>query len=113
MDKLVKYQDLIVGYLREYAQTVKPANLQGVESRVIVDNDNKSFQLVRIGWNGKQSIFNVVLHFDIINDKVWFQRNNTDREIVDVLIEQGIERQDIVLGFQPPFARGHLGFGVA
>jgi XisI protein len=113
MDKLKKYQDLIVEYLTEYAQTVKPANLQGIDSRVIIDKENNSFQLVRIGWNGKQHIFNVVIHFDIINGKVWFQRNNTDREIVDVLIEQGMERQDIVLGFQPPFARGYMGFAVA
>jgi XisI protein len=113
MDKLKKYQELIVEYLTEYAQTVKPANLQEVESRVIIDKENNSFQLVRIGWNGKQNIFNVVLHFDIINGKVWFQRNNTDREIVDVLIEQSMERQDIVLGFQPPFARGFLGFATA
>jgi XisI protein len=113
MDKLKKYQDLIIDYLMEYAQTVKPVNLKDVESRVIVDRDHNSFQLVRIGWNGKQHIFNVVLHFDIINGKVWFQRNNTDRDVVDVLIEQGMEKHDIVLGFQPPFARGVLGFAAA
>ncbi len=113
MDKIKKYQDLIINYLNEYAQTIKPTNLKEVENRVIADRESNSFQLVRIGWNGKQHVFNVVLHFDIINGKVWLQRNNTEREVVDTLIAQGMERQDIVLGFQPPFARGFLGFAAA
>ena len=113
MDKIKKYQDLIINYLTEYAQTIKPMNLKEVENRVIADRESNSFQLVRIGWNGKQHVFNVVLHFDIINGKVWLQRNNTEREVVDTLIAQGMERQDIVLGFQPPFARGFLGFAAA
>lgn len=113
MDKIKKYQDLIINYLNEYAQTIKPTNLKEVENRVIADRESNSFQLVRIGWNGKQHVFNVVLHFDIINGKVWLQRNNTEREVVDTLIAQGMEREDIVLGFQPPFARGFLGFAAA
>jgi hypothetical protein len=113
MGKLEKYQELIIAYLTEYANTVRPVNLQGVANRVIIDKNNNSFQLVRIGWNGQKHIFNVVLHFDIIDDKVWLQRNNTDRDVVDTLIEKGMERHDIVLGFQPPFARGHFGFAAA
>lgn len=113
MDKVTKYQQIVRAYLEEYANTVKPINLQGVESKVIADTQMNSFQLVRIGWNGKQNIFNVVLHFDIINSKIWMQCNNTDREVVDVLMEQGVEKQDIVLGFVPPEARGYLGFAEA
>ena len=113
MDKITKYQDIITDYLQNYANTVKPVNLTGVESRVIADTKSNSFQLIRIGWNGKQHIFNVVLHFDIINQKVWFQCNNTDRDVVDELMEKGVEQQDIVLGFQPPYARGYLGFAEA
>jgi hypothetical protein len=113
MDKVTKYQNILKAYLEEYAATVKPVNLQGVESKVITDIKNNNFQLVRIGWNGKQHIFNVVLHFDIINSKIWFQCNNTDRDVVDELMEQGVEKTDIVLGFQPPYARGFLGFATA
>ncbi|NJN35232.1 MAG: hypothetical protein HC817_14275 [Saprospiraceae bacterium] len=74
--------------MTDYAQTVKPVNLKDVQNRVIADREGNSFQLVRIGWNGKKHIFNVVLHFDIIQDKVWFQCNNTDREVVDELMEK-------------------------
>jgi hypothetical protein len=45
--------------------------------------------------------------------KIWIQCNNTEREIVDELMEKGVERQDIVLGFIPPYARIHSGFAVA
>jgi hypothetical protein len=40
------------------------------------------------------------MHIDIkSNCKVWIQVNNTDVQIADELMELGIAREDIVLGF--------------
>lgn len=41
------------------------------------------------------------------------QCNNTEREVVDELMANGINKQDIVLGFLPSYAREHSGFAVA
>ena len=112
MDKIRKYQDIIITYLQEYAK-IKPANLPDVESMVIVDRENDHFQLLRIGWQEEQYVFTVVFHFDIRDGKIWFQRNITEREVVDELMERGVAREDIVLGFRPPYARPHTGFAVA
>ena len=110
MDKVKKYQDIIVKYLENYARHSRPANLPDVETKVVADRENNSFQLLRIGWQGNQYIFAIVFHFDIKDGKVWFQINNTEREVVDELVEMGVSREDIVLGFQPPYARPHTGF---
>jgi len=112
MDKIKKYQDILIDYLEDYA-TIKPANQPNVESKVIVDRENNHFQLLRIGWEGEQYIFTVVFHFDIKDGKIWFQRNITEREVVDELMERGVAREDIVLGFRPPYARPHTGFAAA
>ena len=112
MDKIKKYQDIIVSYLEEYAK-IQPANLPDIEAKVISDRKNNHFQLLRIGWQGEQYVFTVVFHFDIREGKVWFQRNITEREVVDELMERGIAREDIVLGFRPPYARPLTGFAVA
>ncbi len=112
MDKLKKYQDIVIGYLEEQAKIV-PANMPDIESFVIADRQGNHFQLLQLGWQDDRYIFTVVFHFDIINGKIWFQRNITEHDVVDVLMERGIERNDIVLGFRPPYARPHTGFAVA
>lgn len=112
MDKVANYQDILVKYLTDYAHRSRPANLPDVETKVLIDRDNNSFQLLRVGWQGEQYVFAIVFHFDIKDGKVWFQINNTEREVVDELMEMGIAREDIVLGFQPPYARQYTGFAV-
>ncbi|MCF8246512.1 MAG: XisI protein [Saprospiraceae bacterium] len=112
MDKLRKYQDIVIGYLNEQAQII-PANLPDIESHVIVDRENNHFQLLQTGWQESKYIFTVVMHFDIKEEKVWFQRNITEHDAVDVLMERGVAKEDIVLGFRPPFARAYSGFATA
>ena len=41
------------------------------------------------------------------------QCNNTEREVVDELMANGVTAQEIVLGFVPPYARTHTGFAAA
>ncbi|MFN0036346.1 MAG: XisI protein [Saprospiraceae bacterium] len=113
MDKVAKYQDVLVKYLSDFASRSKPVNLPDVETRLIADRERNSFQVVRIGWQGERFVFAVVFHFDIKGGKIWFQCNNTEREVVDELMEMGVSKDDIVLGFQPPYARHHSGFAVA
>ncbi len=112
MGKLKKYQDILIDYLKEYSK-IKPANLPDIDSHAIIDRENNHFQLLQLGWQGEDYIFTVVLHFDIKDGKIWFQRNITDRDVVDKLMEMGVERQDIVLGFRYPKIRPYTGFAEA
>ena len=113
MDKIKKYQEILIGYLSEYAKNSKLANMPDIENKIIVDKERNSYQLLRIGWQDNRYVFSVVFHFDIKDEKVWFQRNITERDVVDVLMERGILKEDIVLGFRPPYARPYTGFAVA
>lgn len=113
MDKVKKYQDILIKYLSDYAQKGQIANMPEVETRVIIDRENNSFQALHIGWHGAQYIFSPIFHFDIKNGKIWFQCNNTEREVVDELMAMGVAKEDIVLGFQPTYARPYSGFAVA
>jgi hypothetical protein len=112
MDKIKNYQDILISYLEEYSK-ITPVNLPDIETQVLADRKNNHFQLLRIGWQGEQYVFTVVFHFDIRDGKIWFQRNITEREVVDELMERGVSREDIVLGFRPPYARHLTGFAVA
>ncbi len=112
MDKIKKYEKIIIDYLKEYSK-IRPSNLPNIESRVIADKENRHYQLLDWGWQDGKYFFTVVFHFDIINGKVWFQRNITEREVVDVFMKQGIPKEDIVLGFRSPKIRPYTGFAVA
>jgi XisI protein len=113
MDKIKAYQDVIVRFLQYYNQETggnQPANKQ--RRRILADFENNSFQLLSLGWEGKQYIFGPIFHFDIIDGKIWMQCNNTEWEVVDFLMENGVPKQDIVLGFVPEQARHLMGFAV-
>jgi hypothetical protein len=114
MDKIKKYQDVILQFLHHYNEETGGNRPDAkVKRRILADRENNSFQLLAIGWNGNHYIFGPVFHFDIIDGKIWMQCNNTEWEAVDYLMAHGVDRQDIVLGFVEPQARQYSGFAVA
>jgi XisI protein len=113
MDRIKKYQDLIVRLFEEYA-SVKPANLPDHEYQIIADTKRNHFQLVSVGWQQDRFFDNVILHLDIKPDgKIWLQINNTDWNIVDSLLENGVPTSQIVLGFITPSLRQYSQFAAA
>ena len=112
-NKTEQYQRILQQLLEEYAQH-KPVNLPDVDNQVLIDKERGHFQLVRVGWNDELFVRNTVFHFDLkLDDKIWIQANWTDVDIAQTLIERGVERMDIVLGFQPPRYRPYTGYAVA
>lgn len=109
------YQEAVINFMRRYlAETNQPIeDYDDVKRRLLIDREHNSFQLLSAGWRGEHYIFGPIFHFDLIDGKIWIQCNNTEREIVDELMADGVDRQDIVLGFIPPYARPYSGFAVA
>jgi len=54
-----------------------------------------------------------VIHLDIINGKIWIQHDSTDWPVADALLEAGVPKEDIVLGFHPAEVRQYTDFAVA
>ncbi len=66
-----------------------------------------------MGWDGLKRVYNCFIHLDIKNNKIWIQRNTTEIDIGQVLVEMGVSKEDIVLGLHPPYKRPYTGYGVA
>ena len=113
MDKIKKYQDIIIDFLNRYNAETSSYSADGIKRRILIDKENNSFQLLSIGWRNNLYTFGPIFHFDIIDGKIWMECNNTEREVVDEFMAAGVDRQDIVLGFVPPSARHFSGFAVA
>ncbi len=111
MDKLETYRNIIIDTLKEYSKT-KSQNLSAVETQLVLDKENNHFFLYRVGWKELERIHYCVFHIDIKEERVWVQEDNTDSIIVDDLLNKGIPKTDIVLGFHAPYKRQFTGFAI-
>lgn len=112
MDKLTQYRQILCEVIASYA-SIKKSLTPGIKAQTLIDKDGDHYQLLSIGWHNNRFTYMVSLHFDIINNKVWIQQNNTDILIADELVERGIPKSDIVLGFVPEKVRHYEGFASA
>jgi XisI protein len=101
MEKIKKYQKILLKLLEDYAQ-VKSPFMPEVENLVISDLKNHHYQLVRMGWYKDNHVHYSVFHFSIIDQQIWIQENRTDAKIEEELIELGVPSKDIVAGMRHP-----------
>jgi XisI protein len=114
MDSLDQYRSIIKNTLSEYARTRIPVNNPDPGYQLIFDVERDSYLLYRTGWKDElKRIHFCVFHIDIRNNKVWVQEDATDYDLVGVLEEQGIPKEDIVLAFHAPYKRPFTGYAVA
>lgn len=102
MDRLNTYRSAIQQIIVNHQdQDTSPELL----SETIFDTERDHYQLVNVGWQNDRRIYGCILHLDILNGKVWIQYNGTEFDIANELVDRGIPKQDIVLGFQSTFKR--------
>lgn len=111
MARITEYQQYIKQLLLKYAQ-YKPAYGE-IEVETIFDEERNHYQVVPIGWRQQRWIHSCIIHIDIKNDKIWIQWNGTEEDIAAELVNMGVPKQDIVLGFQSPFMRQYTSYAVS
>jgi XisI protein len=110
MDKIGCYRQFIKQILTEHAQISSSNDV--VKPQLIFDNENDHYQLAYIGWQGDKRVFGPVMHFDIIQSKIWIQYNGTEEYVAEKLVELGVPASDIVIGFYSPFKRQFTSYAV-
>ena len=111
MDKLKKYQNSIKNIISNYA-TIRYPKREESELQTVFDDKNNHYYLMDIGWEDMTRIHSCLLHIDIKDGKIWIQKDFTEKGIAIDLLEAGIARTEIVLGFQAPFKRPFTEFAV-
>lgn len=109
-DKLINYQQIVQELLLNYAQN-KPA-YGDIEVVTIFDTQQNHYQIMHLGWQHKRWIHQCVMHLHIRKEKIWIFSNSTEHDIAADLVRLGVSKQDIVLGFHPPFMRELSDYGV-
>ncbi|MCF2150697.1 XisI protein [Desmonostoc muscorum LEGE 12446] len=111
MDQLESYRNVICNILKVYLN-ISYANAQ-IRNRAAFDSENDQYLIISEGWDDKQHLHSCLIHIEIIHGKVWIQCDNTENGIANELVEAGIPKEDIVLGFHEPNVRKYTGFAVA
>lgn len=102
MDSLNQYREIVQTILSEYSERRSTAE---IESQCIFDLQRDHYQIVNVGWENQRRVYGCVIHLDIKNGKIWLQYNGTEIDIAQELVDRGVPKSDIVLGFQPPYRR--------
>ncbi len=98
----MNYSNIIETIIQEQADLHQSGY---VPIEIVFDRDRDRYLLIQVGWTNGHWVYGCLLHLDIIEGKVYIQQNNTEVAIASRLVELGIPKHDIVLGFQSPFKR--------
>lgn len=110
MDKIEHYRQFIKQILSKHAELSSEKG--HVKAELIFDNENNHYQLTYVGWEGDKRVFGPVMHFDIIDGKIWIQYNGTEEAVAQSLVDNGVPHSDIVIGFHSPFKRQFTAYAV-
>jgi hypothetical protein len=111
MDKIARYRTIIRDLLTPY--TGRRYSGLNVVNEPVFDEPNDRYLVVVVGWEGNiRRIYHNLLHLDIIDGKIWIQRDGTEDGIGYALEAAGVPKEDIVPAFHPEDVRPLVGYGV-
>jgi hypothetical protein len=103
MDRIEFYRQIICNVLSEYLD-LRYANAE-IQNEAIFDRENDRYMVVSVGWDGVKRVHGALIHIDIINGKIWIQRDGTENGVARELVAAGVPKDQIVLGFHTPDVR--------
>lgn len=111
MDTLNLYRDIVENTLMEYTRI--PYAYGEIQTEAIFDRDHDRYVLINVGWDQGHRVHGSLVHIDIINGKIWIQRDGTEQGVAPDLVRAGIPKESIVLAFRPPEVRKYTEYAVA
>jgi hypothetical protein len=100
MDKLNNYRNIVKQILSQHAECV-PSHGQ-IATIPIFDERNDHYLLLDIGWDRTGRVHAVGLPICLRENKVWVEKDGTETGVTQALLEAGVPKEDIVLGFYRP-----------
>ena len=111
MDKVTQYREIVKTVVRE---VIPDDPLLEIATVLIEDEMRGHYMLYNNGWQEERRIYGCFLHVEVKKDgKVWLQHDGTDLVFGELLLEAGIPKEDMVLGFHAPIMRVETGFAIA
>ena len=110
IEKIHNYRNIIKKIINHHASH-QPSHGE-IEMQTLFDNEQDRYQVLAIGWDNDKRIYGCSMHLDIKAGKIWIQANNTEIDIAEALVAQGVPKEDIVIGLQPDYLRQYTGYAI-
>ena len=111
MDRLNNDRELVERILSEYAAL--PVTYGEIDREAVFDRACDRYLVMLVGWQNGRRIHGALIHIDLIDGKFWIQCDGTEEGVATDLLEAGIPKDRIVLGFKSPERRKLTDFAVA
>jgi ABC-type proline/glycine betaine transport system substrate-binding protein len=102
VDPVIDEREHIRRILRRYA--ARRYAYGDIRNETVFDEENGRYLVMSQGWDERR-VHGCLIHVEIIGDKIWIQRDGTEEGVANELVEAGIPKDRIVLGFWDPEAR--------
>jgi hypothetical protein len=106
MDTLTRYRQLTERLLTEHTRI--PYSHGDLQLQTVFDRSSDHYLVIVLGRDQGRRIHHCLAHIDIIDGKLWVQRDGTEYGIAKELLDAGVPREDIVLGFRSPQMREEI-----
>ena len=110
MDKLTHYRELVKSVLTQL--TVVPYSFGKINTETVFDTERDRYMVIDIGWHDNRRFYNPLAHIDIIDGKLWVQRDGTEEGLPTILVQKGIDKDCIVVAYRHPLDQKLMGFAL-
>jgi hypothetical protein len=119
MDIVENYRQIIKDILTEH--TKFPFSDGDIQFETVFDQEQDRYLLMILGrepaydfdMSVMRRVHGCLIHLDIINQKIWIQRDGTEEGVALELLSAGVPKDRIVLGFRSENLRKDSEFAVA
>ena len=112
MERVNYFQSKIHEAIEDYLVELRQPSDMDIEFISVEDTKKKHYQIIAMGWEGYKRVFNLLFHIDIIGDKIWVQEDKMEESITERLVEKGVSKKDIVIGYFPDYHRPFTEYAV-
>jgi hypothetical protein len=111
MDRLTELRQLVKAVLHE--QTIIPFSYGKIDIETMFDETTDRYAVFMVGWKDTISrTYGSLAHIDIIDGKLWIQRDGTAEGLPNLLMEKGVAKDEIVIAYRTPAEQKFMGFAL-
>jgi hypothetical protein len=111
MDSIDEVRSIIESIMIEYTRI--PYAYGEIQTEAIFDRTRDRYVLMNVGWDNKKRVHGSLVHIDIIDGKLWIQRDGLEHGVVTELLEAGIPKDRIVMAYKSIETRRLMEFAVS
>jgi hypothetical protein len=110
MDTREHYRQLIQEILTEHTKI--PYAYGDIQFETVFDRESDRYLVMILGRENKRRVHGCLIHIDIIDGKIWIQRDGTEEGVASELVKAGVPKNQIVLGFRSLELRKNTDFAI-